>query len=229
MEINSSLWRKHRYIMKNEDYKIRRNLGMYLKEKKKKIFFITGALLFLLFLFFIIINNLDNSSSVFTQTTPAKTLTIEERFAVLSVAKTNFCAKSDFIYSLSENDRLQGSCCSKMDFHRYEEQVEGLKKFSNIKQIPSDPYDIPVFLAKELLGYQKDIQLNSEQQKVYDEAMKMSMEGGPCCCKCWRYDAFEGQAKYLIVEEGFTAEQIAEVWGLEDGCGGTGHVEGGGH
>ncbi|MBI1972609.1 hypothetical protein HYS50_01235, partial [Candidatus Woesearchaeota archaeon] len=109
------------------------------------------------------------------------------------------------------------------DFHRYEEQVEGLKKFSNIQQIPSDPYDIPVSLAKELLEYQKNIQLNFKQQEIYNKAMKMSMEGGPCCCKCWRWDAFEGQAKYLITEKGFTAEQIAEVWELEDGCGGAGH------
>ena len=38
--------------------------------------------------------------------------------------------------------------------------------------------------------------------------------------------SFEGQAKYLITEYGFNAEQIAEVWDLEDGCGGTEHVGG---
>src|SRR3989338_7847757 len=211
------------------DKNIKKIFEEYRKEKRKKIFFIFGILAFLLFILFIIINNSNSFSSVYTQSTSPETLTLEGKFAQLSVAKTNFCAKSDFIDSLSENDRLQGSCCSKMDFHRYEEQVEGLKKFSSIKQIPSDPYDIPVSLAKELLDYQKNIQLTSEQQEIYDEAMKMSIEGGPCCCKCWRYEAFWGQAKYLIVEEGFTAEQIAEVWGLEDGCGGAGHVEGGGH
>jgi hypothetical protein len=54
--------------------------------------------------------------------------------------------------------------------------------------------------------------------------MDMSHEGGPCCCKCWRWTAFEGQAKYLIVEKGFTAEQVASIWDLEDGCGGAGHT-----
>ncbi len=147
-------------------------------------------------------------------------------FTFLRAAKTNFCAGPQVIEGKSDDERLQGSCCSKMDLHRYTEQVEGLKKYAHLAQIPQDPYDIPVSLAKELLAYQKDIQLNGEQQKIYDDAKAMSHEGGPCCCKCWRYYAFEGQAKYLIVHHGFSAEQIADVWGLEDGCGGPGHMPG---
>ena len=150
---------------------------------------------------------------------------LKSKFALLSSAKTNFCAKADFIASKSDDERLQGSCCSKMDFHRYTEQVEGLKKYSNINQIPSDPYDIPVSLAKELLEYKKTIKLTSEQQVIYDEAMQMSHEHGPCCCKCWRWDAFEGLAKYLITEHSFNAQQIAEIWNLADGCGGKGHMD----
>lgn len=152
---------------------------------------------------------------------------LESEFAMLSNAGTNFCAKADFINNKQDNERLQGSCCSKMDFHRYSEQVDGLKKYSDIDKIPSDPYDIPVLLAKELLGYQKNIKLTEEQQAIYDEAMKMSHEKGPCCCKCWRWDAFEGLAKYLIAEHNFNAQQIAEVWDLADGCGGKGHEHGG--
>ena len=93
---------------------------------------------------------------------------LKSKFALLSSAKTNFCAKADFIASKSDDERLQGSCCSKMDFHRYTEQVEGLKKYSNITQIPSDPYDIPAPLAKELLEYKKTIKMASEQQAIYD-------------------------------------------------------------
>jgi hypothetical protein len=154
---------------------------------------------------------------------------LESKFALLSTAGTNFCAKADFINSKSNDDRLQGSCCSKMDFHRYSEQVEGLKKYSDIKQIPQDPYDIPVPLAKELLGYKNDIKLTAEQQMIYDEAVKMSHEKGPCCCKCWRWDAFEGLAKFLITEHGFNAAQVADVWDLADGCGGKGHEHGNQH
>ena len=150
---------------------------------------------------------------------------LKSKFAMLSTEHTNFCGKADFIASKSDDERLQGSCCSKMDFHRYMEQVEGLKKYSNITQIPSDPYDIPVSLAKELLEYKKTIKLTSEQQAVYDEAMQMSHEHGPCCCKCWRWDAFEGLAKYLITEHKFNGQQIAEVWDLADGCGGKSHID----
>lgn len=150
---------------------------------------------------------------------------LEVKFMSLSSAKSNQCSGPGFINGKSDEEYLQGSCCSAMDFHRYEEQIEGLKKYSNIDKIPKDPYDIPVSLAKELLEYQKNIKLNAEQQDIYDGAMKMSHEGGPCCCKCWRWYAFEGLAKYLITEHNFNSEQIADVWDLEDGCGGKGHVE----
>ena len=150
---------------------------------------------------------------------------LQAKFVLLSGARTNYCAGPDILEKTTA-DRLQGSCCSAMDFHRYEEQVEGLKKYAYIEKIPSDPYDIQVSMAEELLNYQKTISLSASQQSVYDEAVKISHEGGPCCCKCWRWYAFEGLAKYLITEHNFNAEQIAEVWDLEDGCGGTGHVDG---
>jgi len=153
----------------------------------------------------------------------------KEAFDYLSTTKSStssFCGlQPTTVDGFSDKDNIQGSCCGAMDFHRYKEQVGGLEKYKNISQIPEDPYNIPVTLAKELFEYQKTITLNSEQQKIYDEATKMSHEGGPCCCKCWRWTAFEGQAKYLITEHNYTAEQIAEIWDLEDGCGGSGHVD----
>jgi len=153
-----------------------------------------------------------------------RVMKLEQKFNMLKEAQTNYCAGPYMIESKQDGERLQGSCCSQMDFHRYEEQIEGLKKYSHIKQIPTDPYDIEVSLAKELLGYQKNIKLTAEQQKTYDDAMTMSHEGGPCCCKCWRWDAFEGLAKYLITEKHFDSKQVTEVWDLIDGCGGAGHA-----
>ncbi|MGH9428483.1 MAG: hypothetical protein ACRD2L_19525, partial [Terriglobia bacterium] len=155
--------------------------------------------------------------------------TLELQFRSLSTAQTNRCAGPDFIYSKTDGERLQGSCCSPMDFHRYVEQVEGLRKYSHLGKIPSDPYDIPVSLAKTMLEDQRNIRLAADQQAVYDDAMKFSHEGGPCCCKCWRWHAFEGLGKYLVTEHNFNAEQLAEVWDLADGCGGKGHVHGEGH
>ena len=127
---------------------------------------------------------------------------------------------------MSDDERIQGSCCSPMDFHRYQEQVEGLKKYADVLQIPSDPYDVPVKLAKQLLEYQKTIQLTPDEQAVYDQATQLAEEGGPCCCRCWRWFAFEGQAKYLITKLNWSAQQVAELWDLEDGCGGSGHEHG---
>lgn len=123
---------------------------------------------------------------------------------------------------MPDDARIQGSCCSPMDFHWYQEQVEGLRKYAGVPQIPADPYDVPVSLAKQLFEYQQTIQLPPEQQAVYDQAMQISEEGGPCCCRCWRWFAFEGQAKYLITELDWSVQQVAELWELEDGCGGAG-------
>ncbi len=128
------------------------------------------------------------------------------------------------VEAIPDNARIQGSCCSPMDLHRYQEQVEGLNKYADIPQIPRDPYDISMSLAKQLFEYQKTIQLTPEQQAIYDEATKIAEEGGPCCCRCWRWNAFEGQAKYLITELRWSTQKIAELWDLEDGCGGPGHV-----
>src|SRR5258706_4723881 len=122
---------------------------------------------------------------------------------------------------MPDEARIQGSCCSPMDFHHYQEQVNELKKYADVAQVPSDPYDVPVALAKELLGYQKTIQLTSDQQDIYDKATQLAKEHGPCCCRCWRWFAFEGQAKYLISEHQWSSQQIAELWDLEDGCGGA--------
>lgn len=148
------------------------------------------------------------------------------KFEKLSQNGNSSCS-GDFknsISSMSDNARLQGSCCSPMNFHRYSEQVEGLKKYRNIKEIPPDPYDIKAGLAKKLQAYY-DESLNLEQQKEYDFAMANSNEKGPCCCKCWRWYVYGGLGKLLIQKYNFTGAQVTEVWNLSDGCGGEGdHV-----
>lgn len=150
---------------------------------------------------------------------------LETKFNQLSNANSNSCGGTfTYVDSMPDEARIQGSCCSAMEFHSYVEQVEGLKKYAKYEKIPPDPYDVSASLAKELLDYQKSIILTESQQEIYNRAMKLSHEGGPCCCKCWHWYAYEGLAKYLIVNEGFTAEQIADVWNLSDACGGSGHI-----
>ena len=106
-----------------------------------------------------------------------------------------------------------------MDLAAYQKQLAGLRQFADFPQVPRDPYNILVGLARELLGYQS-LSLTRAQQAAYDGAVVKAREHGPCCCGCWRWDTFAGQARYLIAHRGFGASRVALVWDLEDGCGG---------
>jgi hypothetical protein len=148
--------------------------------------------------------------------------TLKQRFAQLSQRHTNRCGLSGVdIEKIAVRGRLQGSCCNSMVYEHYVRQVNGLRAYAALSEIPADPYDIPVSLAKRLIGYSASIKLTRSQLATYDGAVKLSDERGPCCCHCWRWKAFEGQAKQLIARRQYTAAQIAHVWDLEDGCGGV--------
>lgn len=196
-----------------------------MKKINKRFFYGVGVLIMLLA--FLAGSQLFSSKLNVSKTnsqTPVLVAGTAEKMEYLSNENSSFCGLQPMsVDSYADSERIQGACCGAMDLHRYQEQVEGLKEYSHISQIPSDPYDISASLAKELFAYQKDIMLNAEQQKIYNKATELSHEGGPCCCKCWRWTAFEGQAKYLITEHNFNAQQIADVWDVEDGCGGSGH------
>jgi len=49
--------------------------------------------------------------------------------------------------------------------------------------------------------------------------MQMSHHGGPCCCKCWKWHMMSGLGKKLIVDFGWNAKQLAELWDLSSSCG----------
>lgn len=146
---------------------------------------------------------------------------LEEKFASLAQSGNSACSASfaDSIATMEDSERLQGSCCSQMSWHRYHEQVEGLKTYSDIEIIPSDPYDISAALAKKLKS-NYDMELSADEQNAYDFAMENSSEKGPCCCKCWRWFVYGGLGKILIRDYGFSGEQLTDVWNLSDGCGG---------
>lgn len=148
---------------------------------------------------------------------------LEEKFNYLSSHGNSSCS-GDFYNSIpqmSDNQRLQGSCCSPMVLSKYEEQIEGIKKYKDIPQIPSDPYDIPAKLAKELLNYAKTITPTADEQIILDKAVADSPEKGYCCCKCWRWYVYEGLSKYLVRNQHFTSQQITDVLANSDGCGGS--------
>lgn len=143
------------------------------------------------------------------------------RFEYLSQQGSNSCGGGkDVVNFLSEDGRMQGSCCGAMSMHSYEEQIESLKKYSKYKIIPPDPYDVEVSWARQMIEYGENTDLSDEQQALYDKAVAISHEGGPCCCVCWHWYAYEGLAKHLIINEGFSEEEIAEIWDISDACGG---------
>jgi hypothetical protein len=101
----------------------------------------------------------------------------------------------------------------------YVKQRHDIRRYAAVNVVPQDPYDTSVGLAKQLTSY-GSINLTPAQQHVYNRAKPLSETKGPCCCRCWRWTAFAGQAKYLITRHHYTARQIANVWSVEEGCGG---------
>ncbi len=183
---------------------------------------------------FLVVNSFRSSTSMSSQNmgtadmqvmaTPA----MRQSFAMLSSAHTDVCqdmgnkpAIDKYMNMLPSSLSLQGSCCSPMDIKKYVSQVNGLKQYSNIPQIPQDPYNIPVSSAKQMLGFYDNIQLTTTQQSVYDKAQSMTTDKGWCCCQCWAWYTHAGLAKYLITQHNYTAQQIVDVTNLEDCCGGA--------
>lgn len=115
---------------------------------------------------------------------------------------------------------MGGQCCGVVnDTKKYHEQIEGLKKFSYISDVPTDPYDIPMVQVKKMLAYDANTILTSEENSTLTVAAKMSDEGGPCCCKCWHWYFNEGVAKEMITEYNFTSKQVSNFYDLSDTCG----------
>jgi hypothetical protein len=142
-------------------------------------------------------------------------------FTYLAAQTSNNCSlQPATVKSYPNNARIQGSCCSPMDWDRYREQVRDLRRYRAIAAIPADPYDVSAVLAKTLFAYRDAIHLTAAQQRVYGRAMAITPEKGPCCCKCWRWHAFAGLSNYLIARKYFSAQEVARVITLVDGCGG---------
>ena len=146
---------------------------------------------------------------------------VHASFSQLAEQHTNSCGlQAPELAAHEQHMRLQGSCCTAMDEPSYNAQLAGLRPYADIRQIPQNPYDISVPLARRLVGYQRTIHLTASQEATYRRAMAMSPEKGPCCCHCWRWTAFQGMSDYLIARRGWHAQPLANLIGLVDGCGG---------
>jgi hypothetical protein len=146
---------------------------------------------------------------------------LHSRFDLLSQHGNVECSVQfeKLIGSMGPEGRLQGSCCAPIDEARYRQQIDGLKKYADITEVPTDPYDIPGQLAYRLMGYYT-LTLNKDEQAAYDYAMERSDMQGPCCCKCWRWKVYGGLGKYLIRTRHYTGQQLTDLWNVGQGCGG---------
>ncbi len=152
---------------------------------------------------------------------------MRERFDYLSHQSTNSCMlQVSGFASMSPTARLQGACCGPMAYADYAKQIPALASFNRehhtANVVPSDPYNMSVAFVRHLLAFNDTILLTNAQMKVYDAAWQYAGDKAPCCCHCYRWTAFEGQAKFLIARRRYTARQIGKIWTLEDGCGSSG-------
>ena len=114
---------------------------------------------------------------------------------------------------------LSGQCCGVLqNTTKYHEHLEKLKQYSSIPDIPLNPYKTSVDIAKKWIDYDSKTTLNTSEQTVYNQAMKLSSEG-PCCCHCWHYTVNEGIAKKLVHEYHYSSQQVAAFWNVSDICG----------
>jgi hypothetical protein len=124
------------------------------------------------------------------------------------------------IATMPSDAKLEGSCCAPMDEARYRQQLDGLKKYSDIAEVPPDPYDISTPLALKLMSYSTWRSIKrSRLRTIY--AMEHSDMQGPCCCKCWRWKVYGGLGKYLIHTRHLNGQQLTDLWNVGQGCGGA--------
>jgi len=113
---------------------------------------------------------------------------------------------------------LGGQCCGAMkDLTEYNEELKNLQQYSNIPDVPMNPYKTPIAIAKKWIDYDNATILTPQEQTIMDQAMKLSKEG-PCCCKCWHYFVNEGIAKKMILNYHYTASQVAAYWDTSSIC-----------
>jgi len=144
-----------------------------------------------------------------------------QRFAQLASAHTNACSlQRSTVDAYPDDQRIQGSCCNAMDPTKYRYQVEQLRHYAGIPEIPSDPYDIRAGLAKRLFRLDDTIRLSGVDQRTFDRVMQMTEDKAPCCCHCWRWDAAEGLDRFLITRHHLGAAEVARITDLVNGCGG---------
>ncbi len=166
----------------------------------------------------------EHAKGLFWQQSEGLTKPVDERLVALDQLTIGCFGPGTVARMSPAATNLGGQCCGVLrDAGAYEVQLSALAEFiethGGSALIPEDPYDVAVAQAQQLLAFDRDVVLSAPQQRLYDEAVNHSHHGGPCCCQCWKWYMMSGLGKKLIVEHGFTAEQLAELWDLSSSCG----------
>lgn len=128
------------------------------------------------------------------------------------------CVAKETLLATTTGLYLGGQCCGGMkNLTEYHIELQNLQKYKDIPDVPMNPYKTPIPLAKKWIDYDRATTLTADEQKVMDDAMKLSKEG-PCCCKCWHYFVNEGIAKKMIRDYHYTAQQVAAYWDTSSIC-----------
>ena len=69
---------------------------------------------------------------------------LKSRFELLSQHGNGECSVKfeNSIATMPADAKLQGSCCAPMDEARYRQQLDGLKKYSDLAEVPSDLWNV---------------------------------------------------------------------------------------
>lgn len=200
--------------------------------KKTLLFSVIGLVVLLGFVFSLTSKNTNavydslspQAKKLYYEQSDGLTKDVDQRIVELDQLTIGCFGTNKIMQMDADDPNLGGQCCGALkNAEAYHEQLAALDQFikdhGEIDLIPKDPYDVPVEQAKKLIAFDSSIILSAEQQAIYDEAVKMSHHGGPCCCKCWKWYVMSGLAKKLIVDYQFTTEDVAELWDTSSSCG----------
>ena len=129
---------------------------------------------------------------------PTSGMSLRARFDYLSRQHSNNCGLQPSAFaSMAAGTRFRGACCGPMDAKLYPDYVKQIHALASYDHnvVPSDPYNMSVKLARRLVAFNDTILLTHAQQQVFNRAFAFSPDHAPCCCHCWRWTAFEGQAR----------------------------------
>ena len=185
--------------------------------RKRKAVIAVGALLLSIVIIAVTLTATNNMSGMGSNPGPGQAGS-QAQFDYLSPIATPCSWTDSTIMRMSDSTYLQGACCNGMVLTDYQKQISELSNYASLSSVVAlDPFNIPAQVAKaDLAGL--SLAMTPDQQSTFNQAPTLSSEKW-CCCHCWAWDLHEGLGKILIVNYGYSAQQVAHVIDLEGCCG----------